>query len=113
MSIRSLMDKRVDIYARVDSTGGAGSQAYTWPKITKTTMARLQPSPSQDIVMALQRDAQISHVIYFADDPSLNDRDQIQFDGRTFDVIGKAINFDEQARLWRAELLETEQRQSA
>lgn len=111
MSIQSLCDKLVTPYARVESRGAAGSAAFTYPTAGTAFRARLQPSSSYERTIALQRDSEISHVMYTPADHGLDEQDRIVWDGRNFDVQAKAINFDEQDRLWKTELLETGQEQ--
>lgn len=111
MSIQSLCDKLVTPYARVRGEGRAGSAAYTYPTAGAAFRARIQPSGAYERMIALQRDSEISHVMYTAADPGLNEGDRIVWDDRNFDVQAKAVNFDEQDRLWKTELLETGQQQ--
>lgn len=111
VSIRSLCDKLIDIYARVETRGAAGSATYTYPTLTKQIRSRIQPATSSQRTIALQRDDEITHIMYFPDDPEVDDGDRIVFEGRNFDVTSKATNTDEQGRLWRIEALETGQQQ--
>ena len=111
MTIASLCDKAVDHYTAVKATGTAGSTAFTWPTVTATLKARIQPASASERDYARQRDTEISHVMYFPDDPGIGTRDKIVFDSRTFDVKTKATNTDEQNRLYKVLVLETEQRQ--
>jgi len=111
MSIQSLCDKLVTPYARVRTDGAAGSAAFTYPTAGAPFHVRIQPASSYERTIALQRDTEISHVMYTPADPGLNEGDRIVWDGRNFDVQAKAINFDEQDRLWKLEVLETGQQQ--
>ena len=112
MTIASLCDKLVTPYARVEArTGGAGSASYTWPTAGTPFYVRIQPASSYDRTIALQRDTEISHVMYSVSDPGVDEGDRIVFDSRNFDVQAKPIDTDEQNRLWKLEVLETGQQQ--
>ena len=111
MSIRSLCDKSVDHYTAVRTIGTAGSPAFTWPTKTATLKARIQPASASERDYASQLDTEISHVMYFPDDPGVNTRDKIFFGTRAFDVMFKATNTDEVDRLFKLLVQETEQRQ--
>ncbi len=111
MTIASLCDKSVDHYAAVRTTGTAGSAAFTWPTKTATLSCRIQPASASELDYAKKRDTEISHVLYFATDPGLDTRDKLFFGSRTFDVKAKATNTDEQNRLYKVLVQETDQRQ--
>lgn len=111
MSIRSLCDKLVTPYARVETRGTAGSASFTYPTAGTPFRARIQPATSHERAIAMQRDDEITHIMYAADDPSIDARDRLVFDSRNFDVVSKPIDTDEQGRLWRWEALETGQQQ--
>lgn len=111
MTIASLCDKLVTPYACVETRGAAGSAAYTWPTAGTPLRARIQPASSYDRTLALQKDTEISHVMYFASDPGVDEGDRIVFASRNFACQAKPINVDELNRLWKLEVLETGQQQ--
>ncbi len=111
MTISSLCDKSVDHYAAVRTTGTAGSAAFTWPSKTATLKCRIQPASASERDYARQRDTEVSHVLYFDADPGIDTRDKLYFGSRKFEVLAKATDTDEQGRLYRALVLELDQRQ--
>ena len=111
MTITSLCIHVVDHYTAVKTTGTAGSTAFTWPTKTATLKCRIQPASASELEYAKKRDTEISHVLYFPDDPGIETRDKIFFGTRAFDVQMKATNTDELNRLYKAGVLETDQRQ--
>jgi len=111
MSIASLCDRHtVDLYTRSESRGAAGSAAYTYA-LAATKRCFLQPASTRDRTIALQSGYEISHVAYFASDPSLRGGDEIRYGSRVLTVVGKPINAGEMGRYWRVEAMEQEQRQ--
>lgn len=111
MTIASLCIHVVDHYTAVKTTGSAGSTAFTWPTKTATLKCRIQPASASELDYARKRDTEISHVLYFPDDPGIETRDKLFFGSRAFDVIAKATNTDELNRLYKALVMEVEQRQ--
>ena len=112
MSIESLCDKTVTLQQRSESSRTqSGAAVYTWVTLTATAKARIQPASSYERTLALQEGTEISHTIYFAVDPAVVGGDRILFGSRIFAVEAKPVNFDEQGRLWRVGVNETDQRQ--
>jgi hypothetical protein len=114
MSIRSMCNKIVEIHPRVETRGAAGSASYSWDDKRASggdMLARIQPARAFDKNLAKQDGYDISHVLFFADDPLLQFHDQVWFNRRRFIVQGIAKNIDELDRLWKVEANELEQRQ--
>ncbi len=111
MTIASLCIHVVDHYTAVKTTGTAGSTSFTWPTKTATLKCRIQPASASELDYARKRDTEISHVVDFPDDPGIETRDKLFFGSRTFDVNMKATNTDELNRLYKALVMETDQRQ--
>jgi hypothetical protein len=111
MSIQSLCDKLVTPYPRVRSEGGAGSASFTYPTAGTPFRVRIQPASSYERMIALQRDTEISHIMYSPTDPNVVRETRIVYNSRNFDVQATPTNTDEQDRLWKLEVLETGQEQ--
>lgn len=111
MSLKSLTAQHsVTIHRETETRGVAGSAGFTWPKESSTT-CRIQPASAMERQLALQRGTEVTHRIYFSSDPGLEEGDQIQYEGRKFDVESNPTNTDELNRLWVVMARESDQRQ--
>jgi len=111
MPFDNIFYHEVTIYTRSSTRGTAGSRAFTWTRGADLACF-IQPARSSDITLAEQRGYQVSHVIYFGQDPGVEGGDYLLYEGtRRFDVQSKPLNQDELDKVWKVLALESEQRQ--
>jgi hypothetical protein len=99
----------------VETRGAAGSASYSWTEKRSgakgTVACRIQPARAFDKSLAKQDGYDISHVLFFSEDPQLLYHDQVWYNGRKFLIEGIPIDVDELGRLWKVSAQEQEQRQ--
>jgi len=101
MSIKTLCSKhKVTHYTKSQVEGTEGSLTPSQAKGTVHSCF-IQPARSSDQIVAMQQETEISHVIYYDHDPSIEKGAEVTFGTRKFEVTARAVNFDEDDQLWK------------
>jgi SPP1 family predicted phage head-tail adaptor len=97
MSLSSLCDKTVTIQRISTSTDNWGgvTESYAGAGSAK---ARVRPVSGNDAIVASKPDLRISHIFYFATNPTVQSGDRFLYDSRYF-YVKNIRDIDEQNRL--------------
>jgi len=84
--IESLFNVSFTITTKTRASDGRGGWLVTWAS-AGTVQGRMRPATATERLMAAQRQAEISHVLYVAADETLHRGDRVTDGERTWDII--------------------------
>lgn len=86
--IESLFNNTFSVYRKTRVHDGQGGWGYAYPETaTSTVEGRMRPASAAEMTIALQRQAEISHVLYVLASEDIRRGDRITGDDGTWDVI--------------------------
>jgi len=86
MLIESLFNVAFTVSAKTRTTDGRGGWLVTWAS-AGTVQGRMRPATATERLMAAQRRAEISHVLYVAADEGVQRGNRVAGEGRIWEVI--------------------------
>lgn len=84
--IETLFESSLAVQRRTRASNGQGGWTETWATAS-TIAARMRPASASERTLAVQRQAQITHVCYCAADEDVTRGDQLSGEGRTYTVV--------------------------
>jgi hypothetical protein len=112
----NLTPHECDVWRRDEVRERGKSPRYTWLPPTPDDTALpcfVQPANSRQIdIAARQKNYEITHKVYFPEDPRVLAMDRLKFNGRTLHVQAPAINLVEMDEAWALDVQEIQWEQT-
>ena len=99
MSIASMCVHTVTVKVEAETRGVSGGAEFGAYAVVATKKCRIMPGVANVFRQLSKEGMEISHTLYFPEDPAVDERNIIFYGTRRFEVLGSK-NTDELDRLW-------------
>lgn len=90
MTLLDSMPHTVTLQRRTVTQDSLGGDRETWTNFDTLVEAWVQLASANSIIAFEKRGQQISHIVYFNEDPSLNEQCRIVYGSQVFDFVATA-----------------------